>query len=354
MPARSMSIHGIPRRQLLHPRDLIGQRVVAHVAVVGLVELLRPPRRPHPVDLDDDEAELGERLRIAARRVEGAAADAAGLRTGIDVVDDRILLRRIERGRLVHQAVEIGDAVARLDGNRQRRLPAGGHQPGDVGLFEREDQLAVRIAQLRHRRHVGLRIDVDEETAGRRERHVVIGVLRRQQLQVPAVHADAIQMAEVRVAPLLAADRDEIELPVLLVDAQQLGDVAVAAGDRVLLAAGLQVVQVEMAPVVALGEPDHLVRRRQVSPVDGAVARLEERLGLLLRARPGSRRWPRRRRASPRAGDRARWRRTRCSRCRGSTARRPSRRGRRRRRTASNDAGRAAAAAGRSSRSPRR
>ena len=59
---------GIPRRELLHARDLVGQRVVAHVAEVRVVELLRSPGRPHPVDLHDDEPELGERLRIAARR----------------------------------------------------------------------------------------------------------------------------------------------------------------------------------------------------------------------------------------------------------------------------------------------
>ena len=43
-----------------------GERVVAHVAEVRLVELLRPPRRPHPVNFDDDEPELGEGLRVAA------------------------------------------------------------------------------------------------------------------------------------------------------------------------------------------------------------------------------------------------------------------------------------------------
>ena len=195
------------------------------------MELLRSPRRPHPVDLDDDEAELGERLRIAARRRERAAADAAGLRPGIDVVDDRILLRRIERGRLVHQAVEIGHAVARLHGDRRRRLPAGGQQPRDVGLLERQDQLAIGVAQHRDRRHVGLRVAVDEEASGRRQRDVVVGVLRRQQLEVLAVEADAIEMPEVRIAALLLPDRDEVEHPVLLVDAQHLRDVALAARD---------------------------------------------------------------------------------------------------------------------------
>ena len=121
---------------------------------------------------------------------------------------------------------------------------------------------------------------------------------------------DAIEVTEVRVAPLLAADADEIQLAVLLVHAQQLRDVAVAGGDRVLLAPGLQVVQVELAPVVALGKPDHLVRARQVPPVHRAVARLEERLGLLFQHVADRRRSRHRPRAAARAGDRARSTRT--------------------------------------------
>ena len=116
------------RRQLLHARDLIGQRVVAHVAVPGLVERTRSPRRPHPVDLHDDETELGDRLRVAACGRESPAADAAGLRSRIDVVDDRIPPRRIEVRRPEHQAVEIGLAVARFHRDRHRRLPARRHR----------------------------------------------------------------------------------------------------------------------------------------------------------------------------------------------------------------------------------
>jgi hypothetical protein len=75
----------IPARQLLHAGDLIGNRVVpAHRAVVRVLERLRPASRAHPVDRDDDEAELHQGLTIAARRREGAAAGAAGLRTGMD------------------------------------------------------------------------------------------------------------------------------------------------------------------------------------------------------------------------------------------------------------------------------
>src|SRR4029450_10730941 len=61
-----------------------------------------------------------------------------------------------------------------------------------------------------------------------------------------------------------------------------LRDVALAARDRALLAARLEVVEIEMAPVVTLREPEHLVRSGQEPPVDAAVARLEERFGLLL------------------------------------------------------------------------
>jgi hypothetical protein len=110
----------------------------------------------------------------------------------------------------------------------------------------------------------------------------VVAVLRRQQLQAFAVHVDAIEMTKVRVASLFTADGDEIQLPVLLVDTKQLRHVPVAGRDRVLLAPGLQVVKIQVTPVVALGKPDDLVRRRQIAPVDCAIARLVERLGLLL------------------------------------------------------------------------
>src|SRR5205814_2577046 len=76
------------RSQVFHAGDLIGQRVVANVAEVRVVELLRAPGRAHAVDFDDDEPEIGERLRIAARGEEIAWTDASGLRTWIDVIDD--------------------------------------------------------------------------------------------------------------------------------------------------------------------------------------------------------------------------------------------------------------------------
>ena len=188
----------------------------------------------------------------------------------------------IEVGRPVQQAVEIADAAAVLHRDGHGRLPAGGEQARDVGLLERQHHLAGGVAQHRGRGDVRLRVVVDEVLARRRQRHGVVGVFRRQQLRVLAVHAHAIEVTEVRIAAALAADALEEERAAGFVHARQLRDVAVAARDRVLLLAGLQVVHVEVAPVVALREPDRLVRTGQVLPVHLAVARFEERLALLL------------------------------------------------------------------------
>src|SRR5450759_4650842 len=87
----------------------------------------------------------------------------------------------------------------------------------------------------------------------------MVAVLRREQCEIPAVEADAVEVNEIRVAPLFAADAEEVELAILLVDTQQLGDVPLAAGDLVLELGGLRIVQVEMAPVVALAEPEELL-----------------------------------------------------------------------------------------------
>src|SRR5579859_556503 len=83
---------GIALGELCHPRYLVGQGVVAHVAEVSVVEFLGAPGVSHTVNLNNDEAQLREGLRIAARSRKGPASDAALLRARIDVVDDGILL----------------------------------------------------------------------------------------------------------------------------------------------------------------------------------------------------------------------------------------------------------------------
>ncbi len=193
------------------------------------------------------------------------------------MIDDRILFRGIEVSRLVDQAVEIGHAVASLHRDRRRRFPACREQPRDIGPLERKNQPAVGVVQLRDGRHVRSRVAVHEVAARRRHRDVMVRIARRQQLEVLSTHVNAIQMTEVRIAPFLASDGDVIEHARLLIDPEKLGHVSVAGRDRVLERARVQIVEIELTPVVAFGEPDDLVRFRQIPPVDAPVARLVER-----------------------------------------------------------------------------
>src|SRR5262245_19823633 len=87
---------GILFRKLLHSGYLIGQSVVAHVAVIKVVELLRTERISHAVDLHHDEAKLGQRLSVTTRRGKRAASDTAALGTGIDLIDDGIFFLFVE------------------------------------------------------------------------------------------------------------------------------------------------------------------------------------------------------------------------------------------------------------------
>ncbi len=57
---------------------------------------------------------------------------------------------------------------------------------------------------------------------------------------------------------------------------EDLCDVAFAVGDLVLELAGGEVVEIHLAPVVALAEPEDLVGLWQILPVDLVVAALEE------------------------------------------------------------------------------
>src|SRR6266550_8001272 len=81
-------------------------------------------------------------------------------------------------------------------------------------------------------------------------------------------------MAKIWITSALLAVADEIERAILFVDTPQLGDVPFPAGDLRLQPTGGEVVQIKLTPVVALREPDHLVRRGQSAPIGHSVARL--------------------------------------------------------------------------------
>ena len=84
MPTRSMSMNGCLLRELLDGGLLVGEPVVAQVAIAVVVIPLRALRVAAAVaHLDHDEAELRERHVVAARGER--LGDALGLRSRIDV-----------------------------------------------------------------------------------------------------------------------------------------------------------------------------------------------------------------------------------------------------------------------------
>src|SRR5215469_10069709 len=75
----------IARSEFSYTCNLIGKCVIPHIAVIRVLEFFRTQRRPHPVELDHDEPEFGEGLRVPACRGKSPRADAAGGRARIDV-----------------------------------------------------------------------------------------------------------------------------------------------------------------------------------------------------------------------------------------------------------------------------
>ena len=164
MPTRVRSIHGYFAAAAFIQRMRSGKPASPRFFQQTSWNAFDRQLRPHAVDLHDDEAELGQRLRPVERR-ERLGHERA-LRPGVDLLDHRILLRRVEVRRPVDHAVDVGLAVAPLGDEPLGRLPAGRPQGRRVGLLQLADQRAVLgAAQLGDRRQVHARVGVDQEPA---------------------------------------------------------------------------------------------------------------------------------------------------------------------------------------------
>ena len=100
-------------------------------------------------------------------------------------------------------------------------------------------------------------------------------ILRRQQHQVCAVKAGAVQVNEIGIAALLFTGAEEIHHPILFVHSEGSRNIAVTRGNRIFELAGSQIVKIQMTPVIALREPDHLVGCGQKPPVRQIVSAVE-------------------------------------------------------------------------------
>ena len=164
-------------------------------------------------------------------------------------------------------------------------------------------ELAVAVAQRDDRRHVRLRVRVDRGSLPDGDSCIVCvpssgvsdtaGPCRRARCDRSAGSTDPVpSRARWRRTRACASSRRSARS----------ASPALAGRDLVLQFAGLQVVQVELSPVVALGVPDHFVRR----PTGRANRCATRTASARFRRRPcGPRRSPCRRRAATRACGRA-------------------------------------------------
>ena len=186
----------IAARQLLDCGFLIGQAVVAQVAVAEVVIPLRPVRIAAAIaHFDHDEPEFRQRdVRVrgktSASRFPSADPD--------NERDDRILLVGVEIERLVHDAVEIGQAVVGFHLER-----SGMWKPAsinaEISVVSRSIPARRRVVQQGARSAVDGGRVVDEIFPVVRHGHRVRRVAGIQQLQSAAIQLHAVEMREVRI-----------------------------------------------------------------------------------------------------------------------------------------------------------
>src|SRR5439155_21620417 len=114
-------VERIFRRDRLVPEDAIGEAGVAEILPGDVVECLRSIRRAHAVNLHDDEPELGLRLHLVVG--EERLRHERALRPRVDVLDDGILLRRVETAWPDDDAPDAGRAIASYGDEHLQRLP---------------------------------------------------------------------------------------------------------------------------------------------------------------------------------------------------------------------------------------
>ena len=83
-------------------------------------------------------------------------------------------------------------------------------------------------------------------------------------------------MNEVWVASFLLSNREKIGEPILLVHPQDLRNITLTARDRSLQFSGLEIIEVKVAPVITLREPDHLTGAWKNSPIRAVLPALEK------------------------------------------------------------------------------
>ncbi len=275
---------GVFLRGLFDPENAIWETSVADVLPAHVVEGLAAVRRAHAVDLHHDESQLGPALGAVTGRKTLRHEGTVG--TGVDLLNDRILLVRVEGRGAVNHPVDVGLAVATLGHETLRPLPDGGLEFAGVGVFQGTNQRPIADpTQLVHRRHVHAGIRVDDELTVRRVFDRVRAVAGGQFHQARSVEVDAAVVDVIGILLGMNSPGLEPDLTLGRVYAVDLPHDPRALGDLVLQLSAAEIVQIQMVPPVAFRHPDHLVGGLQqlamivVGIIDEGLARVVDQCG---------------------------------------------------------------------------
>ena len=151
-------------RGIFDPQLAIWEAGVLQVLPAHVVKGFATMIGAHAVELDDDEAEFGN--RVMPEQPAELLRGEGGMWSGVDVLHDRILLRRIEIGGLDDDTVNFGFAVTSFGHEAFRHRPARGEQRGGIGLLQFAYEAAVfAAAQFGDGWMISTRPRVDEEVA---------------------------------------------------------------------------------------------------------------------------------------------------------------------------------------------
>ena len=168
---------------------------------------LRPPIRPHAVDLNDDETQLRHPLRAVKMRE--PLRHERPLRTGVNLFDHRVFRLVVKLGRPKNHAVNVGRTVAAFGDEPLGNLPAGLKQFRPIGSLQFDDQTSVRrFAKFGHGSQVHARVGINEKTLVRRKPNLVRAVAFGEDDEVVAVEINAREMDLIRVLARLDPPRE--------------------------------------------------------------------------------------------------------------------------------------------------
>ena len=244
--------------QLLHRRLVVGQRIVAHVAVtIVVVPLGTAGMASTLTDGDHDETGLCQTVSTHAHTGK-RIIDSLYLRPRIYIVDNRIDLGGIEIKRLVHHSVQIGHAIGGLHLEEFGKTVARQFQLREITFLDGHHLVSVAVYHIGTRHRIHPRIIIHEKTCVVCRLHLMEIVSLRQPSQTASVGIHSVKVFIIGILVLLTPVRHEIDGTGGLIHLQHTFHMPRSRSDPVLQIS-LVVIQIQMRPSVTLTPLDEFL-----------------------------------------------------------------------------------------------